>query len=363
MQRAVEEDDWVTDLAEQLPVSPLSALGLFLAAIIGLRIAAVELELGAILESVFPLVAATAVVFADRWLVARDVSIRDRLTVFAYGLGGFLAAALVTALHLYVLRLDGLGAPTPLYLTLMSGTIGVAAGTVAGVYEIRQRAAVREARRQSARLEEFASVVSHDLRNPLGVAQGRLRETYRTGDPQHLKGVEGALERMDELIEETLSVARSGTQVTDPTEEKLIALASEAWEGVETGDATLETVGDRRLTVDRPRAKKLFENLYRNSVEHGSTSSQPPADDSVEHGRPNVRIRVGSLADGFYVEDDGPGIPEDERDSVLDQGFSTGENGSGLGLAIVRAIADAHSWDVTVCESEDGGARFEFRRG
>lgn len=345
MHRTTADDDWVTSVGEHLPVSPLSGLGLFLAVTIGVRIAAENLSTQIVLESAFPFVAASAVVFVDRWLVARDVSIRDRITVFAYGLGGFLAAALVTALHLLVLSLHGTSVPTPLYLTLMSGTIGVAAGTVAGVYEIRQRAAAREARRQRARFEEFASVVSHDLRNPLGVAQGRLQETFRSGDPQHLREVHASLDRMDELIEETLSVARSGSSVENPKTVSLFDVARDAWEGVDTGEATLETVSDRSIRMDVSRVKNLFENLYRNSI---------------DHGRDGVTVRVGSTRSGFFVEDDGPGIPESDRECVLERGFSTAAEGSGLGLAIVRAIADAHGWDVRVTESEQGGARFEF---
>ncbi|QCS41273.1 HAMP domain-containing sensor histidine kinase [Natrinema versiforme] len=348
MQRVADEDDWVAEIGEQLPVSPLSALGLFLATIIGARLALEHASTRALLESVFPLVAATAVVSADRWLVSRDVSMRDRLTVFGYGLGGFLAAVLVTALHLYVLYLEGTGARAPLYLLLMGGTVGVGAGTVAGIYEIQQRAAVREAERQSARLEEFASVVSHDLRNPLSVAQGRLRAAFTSGDPEHLQEVDAALTRMDELIEETLSVARSGTQVEDPYDVPLVELASDAWTVVETDAATYETVGDRTLQVDPLRAKQLFENLFRNAI---------------EHGREDVHIRVGPCDGGFFVADDGPGIPEDEREEVLEQGYSTAEEGSGLGLAIVRAVADAHGWQVAITESEAGGARFEFTRG
>ncbi|WP_339105677.1 HAMP domain-containing sensor histidine kinase [Haloterrigena salinisoli] len=362
MQR-LDEDDWVADVGEQLPVSPLSVLGLVLAATIGVRIAGETLSTKTLLESVFPFAIATAVVLADRFLVAQDVSVRDRLTVFAYGLGGFLAAFIVAALHLYIAYLDGLGARSPLYLLLMSGTMGVGAGTVAGIYDIKQRAATREARRQSERLEEFASVVSHDLRNPLSVARGRLDAAFRTGEAKHLKEVDAAMTRMDELIEESLSVARSGTQVEETYEVPLSELAGDAWSSTATGNASYEVVDHRTLQVDPLRAKQLFENLFRNAVEHGSTSPASQAQqDSLEHGRDDVTIRVGPCSGGFFVEDDGPGIPEGERERILEQGYSTSEEGSGLGLAIVRAIADAHGWSVTVTESETGGARFEFTR-
>ena len=345
MQRVATEDDWATELGERLPFSPLSGLGLLLAVTIGFRIAAENLSSQAILESAFPFVAATAVILVDRRLVDDGVGIRDRLTVFAYGLGGFLAAALVTALHLHVLHLHGTGVATPLYLTLMSGTVGVAAGTVAGVYEIRQRAAVREARRQSDRLESFASVVSHDLRNPLTVARGRLQETFRSGDPSHLEVVDQSLERMDELIDESLSVARNGTQVEEPEPVQFVDLVSEAWSVVETKEASYQLENSRSIRADPVRAKRLFENLIRNAIDHGGE---------------DVTVRVGTFHNGFYFEDDGPGISEGKREAVLEQGISTETDGSGLGLAIVRAIVDAHGWELTVTESATGGARFEI---
>ncbi|MFC7195567.1 ATP-binding protein [Halosimplex aquaticum] len=74
------------------------------------------------------------------------------------------------------------------------------------------------------------------------------------------------------------------------------------------------------------------------------------------------RDREGrALADGFYVADDGPGIPAEERDAVTEQGYTTAESGSGSGLAIVSEIATDNEWDLVVTESESGGARFEFR--
>jgi nitrogen fixation/metabolism regulation signal transduction histidine kinase len=74
---------------------------------------------------------------------------------------------------------------------------------------------------------------------------------------------------------------------------------------------------------------------------------------------PGVTIRVGTFSEGFYVADDGPGIPADDRETVFEQGYTTADEGTGLGLAIVDRIADGHGWEVTVTDSETGGARFE----
>ncbi len=104
-------------------------------------------------------------------------------------------------------------------------------------------------------------------------------------------------------------------------------------------------------------------NLLRNSVEHGSTRAQAPSDRTAEHDEENLTVRVGTVEDtdrhGFYVADDGPGIPSEDREQVFEGGYSTGENGTGFGLKIVQRIAEVHGWTVTATESEAGGARFE----
>jgi PAS domain S-box-containing protein len=244
-------------------------------------------------------------------------------------------------------------------------------------------------RRQNERLDEFASIVSHDLRNPLSVADGYVDLARETGDDDHLDRVADAIDRMDELVEDLLSLAREGRSVGDTESVSLAAVAREAWESVDTGAATLTVESDATLEANRTRLRELFENVFRNSVEHGSTGSRTESGDSVEHGSTSGRagsddgadrgraatdeplsVRVGagtfgaegeSPADGFYVEDDGVGLPEEDLDRVFESGFTTDESGTGLGLAISERIAEAHGWTVTARAGEDGGARFEFR--
>ena len=209
-----------------------------------------------------------------------------------------------------------------------------------------QRRRERELERQNERLDRFASVLSHDLRNPLNVATGRAELALETGDVGHVENVSTALGRMADIIDEVLTLAREGEGIHAPEPVALDAVAREAWGNVETGDASLGVADDSRFAAERERLVRLLENLFRNSLEHGG---------------PDVTVTAGSLPDGFYVADDGPGIPEGERDHVLEYGYSTAEGGTGFGLSIVTAIAEAHGWDVTVTESGAGGARFEFR--
>ncbi|MFW5938988.1 MAG: ATP-binding protein [Halolamina sp.] len=73
-----------------------------------------------------------------------------------------------------------------------------------------------------------------------------------------------------------------------------------------------------------------------------------------------MTIRLGALPDGFYVEDDGPGIPEDEREKVFEPEYTTKRDGTGTGLVSIHQIALAHGWETEIADGSDGGARFKF---
>ncbi|MFC4437163.1 MULTISPECIES: sensor histidine kinase [Natrialbaceae] len=218
----------------------------------------------------------------------------------------------------------------------------------------------RELERKNERLDRFASIVSHDLRNPLNVANGYLELAMDRHSSTELEKIERAHDRMDRLIDDVLTLARDGE--TDGFERVSVeATAREAWENVSTERAILEVDVDRSIEADRSRLLQLFENLFRNSVEHGSTNSVSHAQqDAVEHVGSEIRLRVESLPNGFAVADDGPGIPPDEREAVFEPGYTTEGENTGLGLAIVRQISEAHGWTADLRTGETGGARFEF---
>ena len=199
------------------------------------------------------------------------------------------------------------------------------------------------------RLDEFASMVSHDLRNPLTIATGHLELTRETGDLSHLDEVELAHGRMLELIEDLLTLARSGLAIDEMEAVDLGEFARECWGMIEAGEAqlVLDDTLSMSIEADRERLRQLFENIYRNAIEHGGLG---------------VTISIGPLdgVTGFYIEDDGEGIPADFRSEVFESGFSTREEGTGFGLSIVADIARAHGWSIQAVEAESGGARFEI---
>ena len=215
--------------------------------------------------------------------------------------------------------------------------------------EAELRTQHRELQRQNERLDEFASVISHDLRNPLQVLEGSLELAEQTGDSTHFERARQAIQRMDRLITDLLTLARDG----EPTDVGPICLADvveDCWQNVETDGASLAVETTRVVEGDQSRVKQLLENLIRNAVEHGGS---------------DVTITIGDLGDhpGFFVEDDGQGIPEVDREHVFEVGYSTSENGTGFGLSIVSDIAEGHGWTVRATDGADGGARFEVTDG
>jgi signal transduction histidine kinase len=203
-----------------------------------------------------------------------------------------------------------------------------------------------ELQRQNERLDQFASVVSHDLRNPLGIAKTYLDFARKSNDEADFDAVEEAHERMDEMIEKLLTMARADLSEENTKLITLADMADQSWETVQTADATLENkFGDETVEGDPSLVQNIFENLFRNAVDHNDLP---------------LTVTVGSFEAGFYIADDGKGIPAEDRDDIFEFGYTTTEEGSGFGMAIVQEVAKVHGWEVAVTENEDGGARFEI---
>ena len=249
-------------------------------------------------------------------------------------------------------RKDGRRIPVRVSAAPIRDTDGDIVGTVAIIADITdQKARERQLERQNERLDEFATLVSHDLRSPLQVATGHLQLAREAdGDvTAHLDDAESALSRMGELIDDTLALARQGRTIDETEPAALSTLAEQAWANVASENGRLDIADSPTVNCDPDRVVELLENLFSNAIRHGGGTESDP-----------VTVTVGALAEGFYVADDGVGIAESETEKVFESGFTTAEDGTGFGLDIVRTIADAHGWRVTVTESESGGARFEF---
>ncbi|GCF12143.1 hypothetical protein Harman_00780 [Haloarcula mannanilytica] len=212
----------------------------------------------------------------------------------------------------------------------------------------------RELERQNERLDEFASTLSHDLRNPLTVARGHVELLgMQLSDPgadpddlqTHIEKLEDAHDRIESIIDDVLTLTRKGASVEETAPVPLEVVVTEAWENIDNKHASIELDGSRTIEADRTRLLRALENLFRNAIDHVG---------------PEVTVTVGLTDHGFYVADDGPGIPTEEVDDIFEYGHTTSEDGTGLGLSIVKTIAEAHGWRLYVDTTYPDGAMFVF---
>ncbi|NHN41317.1 HAMP domain-containing histidine kinase [Halorubellus sp. JP-L1] len=300
--------------------------------------------------AIYSLVAAYGLRLADRQTPTHVVR------VATIAVGTTLGYLVLTTAFLALVGYDHgfLDAAHALSLGYGTASAGLAFGAVGGHHYVRQREQARELERanaelreQNERLDEFASILGHDLRNPLAVASGYVDLATETGNIEHLEDVRACHDRIDALVEQVLALARLERDPDAVTAVDVAGVATDALETVDIGDGELLVDVDATVCVERSDLRQVFENCYRNAAEHAGPD-------------PTVRVTAVDDGAGFAIEDDGPGIPERERDTVFDRGYSNGD-GTGLGLAIVGEIAATYEWTVDVDESAAGGARLEFR--
>ncbi|WP_440008962.1 MEDS domain-containing protein [Halomicrococcus sp. SG-WS-1] len=215
-------------------------------------------------------------------------------------------------------------------------------------YELERNHREAQLKQKTDRLESFASLLAHELRNPTMIGQMYCHELPEDTAPEAVGYISESFDRIEDMIDVLLLLTRGREAVDECAPVDPADVAREAWDTVETLNATLDVDLDRTIRIDETYVRHLFRNLLENAVEHGGS---------------DVTVTVGDLDDGFYVADDGVGIPPEDRDTVFDEGYTTAADngGTGLGLAFVQKLAEVYDWDVTVTESEAGGARFEFR--
>jgi PAS domain S-box-containing protein len=219
-------------------------------------------------------------------------------------------------------------------------------GIIRDISEQRRRE--NQLQEQQDRLDEFADILSHDIRNPLSVAQGDTELAKENHESPERQKITESLRRIDTLVADIHELSRTGRSIGDTEVIDVEDSVYEAWDCVETAGATLAIDDDLgSVTADESRFQELFENLFRNAIDHAGD---------------DVTVRVGRLPEdgGLYVADDGPGISPSRRSAVFDHGYSTDQEGTGYGLSIVEQIVEGHGWEIAVMESADGGARFEI---
>lgn len=223
----------------------------------------------------------------------------------------------------------------------------------------------RELERSNEDLQQFAYVISHDLQEPIRMIKsylGLLDRRYADQLDQDAEdfidyAVDGA-ERMGTLIQSLLEYSRVGTKgnpaETVDLDEVLEDVRADLAIAIEESGAEIEADQLPEVHADPEQLRQLIQNLVSNAIKYNDT------------GKPYIRIDSESTEEGHrvWVEDDGPGIPVDERQSVFDVFHRVGarpdEDGTGMGLAICKRIVERHGGSIEVVDSELGGVRFEF---
>jgi signal transduction histidine kinase len=213
----------------------------------------------------------------------------------------------------------------------------------------------------------FIADASHELRTPLTVIRGQIEVLAAENEPsaQEVRRVErlvtAEIGRMSRLVDDLLLLAKSEHNEFLHLEEiDLQPFVAELWDGtslISERDFELGHVPAGRLRADPDRLAQALRNLIGNAIDHTTP------------GEGLVRLRVLAIGGGelrFLVEDDGPGVPEDQREAIFrrfhrtDAARSRISGGTGLGLAIVRAIAEAHHGSVLARTSPEGGASMQL---
>jgi heavy metal sensor kinase len=224
-------------------------------------------------------------------------------------------------------------------------------------------------------MKRFTADASHELRSPLAnvkstveLALGRPRsaEDYRAA----LASVGEEAERLRRIVEDLLLLARadSGRLPFEKEAVRLDVLASEVVEsfGPRAAEAgvRLEVAAEQGIVVvgDERWLRQLAQNLVENAVRFSAPEGGPRA----------PLVTVGVAAEGpmavFTVDDEGPGIPEEERGRVFERFYRAdaarrrgADMGAGLGLAICEWIVGAHGGTIEALGREGEGARIRVR--
>jgi signal transduction histidine kinase len=206
------------------------------------------------------------------------------------------------------------------------------------------------------RQREFVSDASHELRTPLAAIRADLEVSLAR--PGAWPGVGHRLladhQRLERLTGDLLLLARLDDHAPGRTERlRLDAVVAGELPALRRTESTVD-LDPVTVAGNEPELARLVRNLLENADQH--------AIDRVA-----VRLHTEDGAAVLTVDDDGPGIPPDERDRVfdrfhrLDASRARTSGGAGLGLAMVRRIAHAHGGTVSVADAPLGGARFTVR--
>lgn len=202
----------------------------------------------------------------------------------------------------------------------------------------------REVARHNDQLDQLASAIMHELRNPLTIAQGYTEQMHTPEKTDEAyERVAGAHDRINAVIDDLLTATAHGKTVDDVEPLQFSEEVQTAWAACDTNEATVDITSDGRVYAEPHRLSLALTRLFEAALDR-TVGSEP--------------VTVGLTDDGFFVADDGDQISEQERRAMFRYGWESETDSPGLGLALVTTIAEAHGWTVSI-ENTPDGVRFE----
>ncbi|HET7108480.1 MAG TPA: ATP-binding protein [Candidatus Acidoferrum sp.] len=232
---------------------------------------------------------------------------------------------------------------------------------VRDVTEEKRLATEREAARESVALAEIATLLAHEIRNPLGSMElftGLLTEAVSAMPEakQWATHLQAGLRSLSATVNNVLQFhAKAGVQLAPVDLERLLGELKEFLLPVarqRRQDIKFENgIGKVPAQADANRLKQVFLNLAINGFR-----AMPPG------GTLKFRLQwapqfPGGLAQ-IEVQDDGRGIPEELREKIFEAGFTTTPGSPGLGLAVCKRIVEQHGGEITVQSRQKEGTKF-----
>jgi two-component system sensor kinase FixL len=220
-----------------------------------------------------------------------------------------------------------------------------------------------EAQARNAEMEQFIYTVSHDLKSPLVTVQGfagLLERDVREGRTDRLmefaEQIKEGVAQMAELIDDLLDLSRVGriAKPSEPVDMADLARKIMRLHHMELEQQPIDVDIEEDLpvvSVDKERIAEVLENLLANAIKHGSTHANP-------------RVRFGGEVVGdevrFFVQDNGPGIPERYHKKIFDlfERLDSNSEGTGVGLTIVKRAMEVHGGRAWVESTPGQGATF-----
>lgn len=262
-----------------------------------------------------------------------------------FGAVGFTALMLTTLL----IQMDeGESFREPIFILLVSANIGAIGGFVSGFFYSRAEADARRAEQATDALGFVNSIIRHDLRNDLNVIQGNAHKiTNGIDEDQAAQVITRKSEEALTRIEDSRAIVQTLVGEAEREEVDLVAIVTETVDRFEATDSdtistelpeTVEVYGDLGL-------RSVVDNLIENAVDHNDAADSQVRID-IEENVETVRLKV---------RDNGPGIPDERKDSVF---APRGDGPGNGGLHLVKTLVEGYGGSIRVEDNDPRGSIF-----